>query len=123
MSSQNKEVVRRFENEFKNKANVGIVDDLMTESFTHHAPLPIPGISPGRAGMKQIGDFVFSMLSDIQVDIVYMLGDEDMVATRVSAQGKVKANGEQVGWTENHLYRLVDGRIDEWWGEVGPPLG
>ena len=47
------QVVRRFEHEFKNNANHGIVDELMSEDFVHH--LPYQGLPPGRAGMRAVG--------------------------------------------------------------------
>jgi hypothetical protein len=42
----NADVVRRFEDEFKNQSRFDVVDQLMTEEFVHH--LPYPGIPPGR---------------------------------------------------------------------------
>lgn len=119
--SNNKEIVRMFENEFKNKANVDIVYDLMADNFVHHAP--IPGVGKGRDGLKQIGQFVFSQIADIQVEVVHLLGEGDLVCSRIQANGKLKADDTAVGWTENHIYQLKNGRIVEWWGEGGPPLG
>ena len=42
----NVDVVVRFEEEFKNKANLDIVNELMSPAFVHH--LPYPGLSAGR---------------------------------------------------------------------------
>jgi hypothetical protein len=47
------QVVRRFENEFKNNSNFAIAGELMSEDFVHH--LPYPGLPPGRAGMRTVG--------------------------------------------------------------------
>jgi predicted SnoaL-like aldol condensation-catalyzing enzyme len=121
MSERNKEIVRMFENEFKNKANVGIVDELMTDGFTHHAP--IPGVGLGREGLKQIGQFIFSQFSDIKVDIQHIFGEGGLVCTRVAAKGTRSSDGEPVSWTENHIYRVEGSQIAEWWGEGGPPMG
>ena len=46
----NKEVVQRFAEEFKNQANHGIVDELMTPGFIHH--FTDPRLPPGRDAMK-----------------------------------------------------------------------
>jgi predicted ester cyclase len=121
MSAENKNVVMRYENQFKNEANVDIVYELMSENFVHHAP--IPGVGEGRDGLKQIGQFIFSMIDGIEVEIKALIGEGDLVSSRVEAHGRLKANGEPVSWTENHLYQLSDGKIVEWWGEGGPPLG
>ena len=45
-NTANVDAVRRFEDEFKNNENHGIVDDLMAEDFVHHAPFP--GLPPDR---------------------------------------------------------------------------
>ena len=42
------QLVRRFEHEFKNDANHGIVDELMSEDFVHH--LPYRGCRRGAPG-------------------------------------------------------------------------
>ena len=42
------QVVRRFKHEFKNNANHGIVDELMSGHFVHH--LPYPGLRRGAPG-------------------------------------------------------------------------
>ena len=55
-TAANLDVVRRFEDEFKNNENHDIVDDLMAEDFVHHAPFP--GLPPGPEGMKAVGQFV-----------------------------------------------------------------
>ncbi len=120
MSVDNKAIVQRFENEFKNKANVAIVNELMAADFVHHAPMPVAG---GREGLMQLGQMVFSLIDGIQVRVVQVFGEGDLVCTRVEAGGTLKASGEPIGWTENHIYRLRDGKIVEWWGEGAPPLG
>ncbi len=116
----NKKVVLRFEDEFKNKANLDIVFELMSEDFTHHST--IPGIPPGREGLKAIGQFVFSMISNIKVKVEFVIADDNIVATRVSATGVNIKTGEKLQWTENHFYRLKKGKIVEWWGEGRPSL-
>lgn len=115
----NADVVRRFEEEFKNRGNLAIVDELMAEDFQHHAPLPVPA---GREGMKAIGTFVFGAIDQIAVTVDLIAAEGDLVADRISARGVRRDSGEPVAWTENHFYRVDGGRIAEWWGEGGPPL-
>jgi len=117
----NKDIVRTFENEFKNEANVDIVYELMADNFVLHAP--IPGVGEGRDGLKQIGQFIFSKIADIQVEVIHLFGEGDLVCSRIQANGTIKADGEAVSWTENHIYQVDNGKIVEWWGEGGPPLG
>lgn len=117
----NADVVRRFEDEFKNNANHDIVDVLMADDFVHHAPLP--GLPDGRAGMKAVGQFVTGAIDGISVTVDFLLSDGELVADRISATGTRRDNGEPISWTENHIYRVRDGQIVEWWPEGGPPLG
>ena len=121
MLENSKEIIKKLENEFKNKANIAIVDELMSPSFVHHAA--IPGIAPGPEGMKQIGHFVFSHIEGVEVTLVHLIAEGDLVCSRISATGTLKENGQAVSWTENHFYQVKDGQIIEWWGEGGPPLG
>ena len=117
----NMETVRRFEDEFKNRMNLDIVDELMAPEFVHH--LPYPGLRAGRDGMRDVGNFVFGAIRDIRVTVDRILADGDLVADRVSGNGVRTDTGAPIGWVENHIYRLVDGRICELWPAGGPELG
>ena len=116
----NEQTVRRFEHEFKNKANLDVVDDLMSEDFVHH--LPFPDLPPGRAGMKGVGTLIFGAIADISVAVELTVSQGDLVADRVSGRGIRKDTAAPVAWVENHIYRLRDGRIAEMWPAGGPDL-
>jgi predicted SnoaL-like aldol condensation-catalyzing enzyme len=116
----NADVVRRFENEFKNRSNFDVVDELMTEGFVHH--LPFTGLPEGRAGMKAVGHAVTGAIRDIQVAVDLVVSDGDLVADRISAHGVRRDNGQPTEWVENHIYRLNGGRIAELWPAGGPTL-
>ena len=120
LEKKNIEIVKQFEDEFKNKANVNIVDELMSEDFVLNTIFP--GNPQARDGMKSIGQAVFSMISDIKVEIVFIIADGDLVANRVQAKGNHKESGKELSWTENHFYKIKDGKITEWWGEGAPNL-
>ena len=81
----NADIVRRFENEFKNKGNHSIVDELMTTDFVHH--LPFPGLPPGREGMKAVGRLVTGAIQDIAVDIEFVVSEGNLVADRITGWG------------------------------------
>ncbi|HXY55455.1 MAG TPA: hypothetical protein VEM40_12375 [Nitrospirota bacterium] len=61
-------VVRRFMEEFKNKANLDIVDQLFAPDFVLH--LPGKAIPPGPAGQKMVGKATFSAFSFCSSSIV-----------------------------------------------------
>jgi predicted SnoaL-like aldol condensation-catalyzing enzyme len=117
----NAQVVRRFEHEFKNYANHGIVDEMMSEDFVHH--LPYQGLPPGRAGMRAVAEFITGAIHDIHVEIPLILTEGDLVADRVEAVGYRADGGAPLAWVENHIYRVTEGQITELWPAGGPQLG
>jgi uncharacterized protein YndB with AHSA1/START domain/ketosteroid isomerase-like protein len=116
-------VVRRFMEEFKNKANLDIVDELFTSDFVLH----LPGVTlpPGPAGQKTIGSGIFAAFSGVNVTVNETIVEGNMVVERHTAHAVhsgefngIAATGKNVYWTENHIYRLQDGKIAEAWSEV-----
>ena len=118
--SDNAAIVIRFEDEFKNKINHGIVDTLMSDDFVHH--LPYPGLPGGRAGMKAVGAFVTAALTRVRVVVTLTVSQGDLVADRVEAVGTRVDTGKPIQWVENHIYRVVNGVITELWPAGGPDL-
>ncbi len=121
--TENKSVVRHFSEEFKNKGNHAIVDELFTPDFVYH--LPIPGLAPGREGMKQVGALVSSAFPDVHVTVEDLLADGDKVVERITAHATSKGDfagipptGKPVTWTEMHVYRIEGGKIAELWSEL-----
>ena len=116
----NARLIARFEDEFKNSANHGVVDELMSEDFVHH--LPYAGLPAGPAGMKAVGERVTSAIRDIDVTVTLSVSNGDLVADGVEGRGVRVDTGERIQWVENHFYRVVDGRIVELWPAGGPDL-
>ena len=114
------QVVRRFEHEFKNNANHGIVDELMSEDFVHH--LPYQGLPPGRAGMRAVGELVISAIHDIHIEIPLILTEGYWSPTGSRQPGVGADTGSPMRWVENHIYRVADGQITELWPAGGPQL-
>ena len=101
------ELVRRYTEEFKNHSNFDIVDEICSENFVHH--LPIPGLPEGRAGFKALGQFVTGAIGDITVTI------ELIVANRNRAHGTRKADGKEMNWIEHEFWRVENGQLAEQW--------
>ena len=122
-NNANKEVVSRFIEEFKNKANHGIVDELMSSDFVHH--LTDPRLPAGRDGIKALGQVIVGGFPDVHASVKELLADGDKViertqtsATHTGEFNGIPATGRQVGWTEIHIYRLENGKIVELWSEI-----
>lgn len=116
----NADVVRRFEEEFKNRNNLEIVDELMAEDFEHH--LRYPGVPPGREGTKAIGRIVTGAFRDIHTTVDLLVSEEELVADRITAHGVRNDNGEPADWVENQIDRVVDQRVTQLWPAGGPTL-
>ncbi|SRR5713101_5188463 len=118
----NKAVTRRFLEEFKNGQMMQAVDELFTADAKLH--LPAEGLPEGREGQKAIGQVVFAAFPDVHVTLEDTIAEGARVAERHTARAThkgtfmgVPATGKKIYWTENHIYRLVNGRIAELWSE------
>ena len=123
VAEENKKIVSRFVEEFKNKANHDIVDELFTIDFVHH--LKDPNLPPGREGIKLLGQSIVAGFPDVQATLEDLLADGDNVIERTTARAThtgefngIPPTGKQVAWTEIHIYRLHDGKIMELWSEI-----
>jgi predicted ester cyclase/uncharacterized protein YndB with AHSA1/START domain len=115
--------VRRFLDEFKNHENINIVDETWTaDCVLHLTGFPLPA---GREGQKTIGRSIFAAFGDVHVEVTDTIVEGDRVVERHTAtavhKGEfmgVPATGKKVSWTENHIYRIEQGKIAETWSEA-----
>jgi len=119
----NKSLIREFVNEFKNKANHDIVNDLFSPKFEHH--FKDPRLPKGREGMKLLGGIVARAFPDVHATIEDLIAEDDKVVERTTALGTHKGEfngvpptGKSVEWTEIHVYRIEDGKVAELWSEI-----
>jgi len=117
-----KAVVERFVEEYKNRHNIDVVDELVHENCAVH--IPLPGLPQGREGMRVNGNLVTAAFPDVHVEREFMCADDDIVLERAVAkathQGElmgVQPEGAPVTWTELHAYRVRNGQITEVWSE------
>ena len=123
VEEDNQAVVLNFVDEFKNRANHGIVDTLFSADFVHH--LTDPRLPPGREAMKLLGQSVAAAFPDVRVTVEDLLADGDFVIERTTARAThtgefngVPPSDTPVTWTEIHIYRLQDGKVAELWSEI-----
>lgn len=120
----NKELVRRYIEEFANAHTVEPLDELLTDDFQEHNPFA-PEYPPGREALKAVAQGIFTAFPDVKVVIDYMVAEGDWVATRhsVTATNTGEFNGlppsdNEAAWTEMHLFRIKEGQIAEHWVEL-----
>ncbi len=123
MSEQNKAIVGRWLNEFWNKGNEAIVDELGTPDVL--LSYPLTGERRGRESLKEairefraaFPDASFSGNGD-------MIGEGDKVVAAFKGVATLKgdyrgiaATGKSATWTGISIFRVEDGRVAEEIGE------
>ena len=122
MTVDNKTIARRLYEECFNKGNLGLVDEIVSESFVSSTPNP-GGLPPNREGFKQTVTLLRSGFPDLAMTVDDMVVEGDMVAVRVTARGTHKnefmgipPTGKQVTMTGMDFMRFENGKVVERWG-------
>lgn len=119
-TEQNKSIVRRVIEEGWNRGNLAIFDELLSPTHIDHNP--IPGQSPGVAGVKQNVSFYRAAFPDVRSTIEQQIAEGDRVVTRWTAMGVNSGSfmgapptGKAVTITGITINRVVGGKIVETW--------
>ncbi len=120
-----KTVVQRLVDEVKNRNNPAAAEELFSPDYVHHFNFPGVELPPGLAGSATVGGIFGTAFPEIEVTLEILIADGEFVLERSSVVALhageflgTLATNQTVTWTENHLYRIVDGRIVEHWPEV-----
>jgi steroid delta-isomerase-like uncharacterized protein len=127
-AEENKSLVRRFYEEFFDKGNLAIVDELHSADFQHHdAGAPDPGGGP--EGYKRRNAAFLHAFPDRRVTIEDQVAEGDKVVTRSTMRAihtgdlaSIPATGRHVTVTATIISRIRDGQIvEEWedWNALG----
>lgn len=118
----NKAVIQKFNAEFKNKANFDVIFETHAKDCVFHMPDPA---ASSREALKALGGAIVQAFPDVKAtpEEVLAIGDKVVERTVVTAthQGEfngVPATGRPVRWTEQHIYKLLDGKVVEQWSEI-----
>jgi len=121
--NEKKAVVERFVEEYKNRHNPDIVDELVAEDCKVH--IPLPGLPQGREGVRLNGQIMCGAFPDVRVEREFFIVEGDIVVERANADATHKGElmgmsptDKKVTWTELHAYRVEDGQITEVWSEA-----
>ncbi len=112
MEEKNKEVIRKFYQEFFNDHIVGSADKYVREDYIQHNP----GVDQGRESLKSAFADKFVSDPDFRLDIKMLIAEKDMVAVylkNVDPQGNTKCRVVDI-------YRLEDGMLAEHWDVLQP---
>ena len=119
---ENKAIVRRLVEEFWNKGDTTVADELIATGYVHHDPAT-PSEVRGLEGFKQWAITGRTGLPDMHITIEDMVAEGDKVAKRWTFRATHKGDffgipptGKQVAWTGTTIYRIAGGKIVEiWW--------
>lgn len=122
-NENDKSVVDAFVEEYKNQHNWNCVDTYIAEDCKLH--LPLPGLPPGREGMRVNGEMVCTAFPDVHVTREFAIVQDGIVVERAHAKATHKAplmgipaTNNPVTWTELHAYRVEGELITEIWTEA-----
>jgi steroid delta-isomerase-like uncharacterized protein len=123
LSEQNKAIVSRWLDEFWNKGNVAIIDELGAPAVLMYYPLT--GERRGRESLKQMirqfrtgfPDASFSLTEDFIAEGDKMVARWTGVATPKGAFGGIPATGKSATWTGISIFRFAEGKVAEEIGE------
>jgi steroid delta-isomerase-like uncharacterized protein len=120
---ENKALVRRFYAALDG-GDLAAMDDLVSTDFVDHDPPQIPGLAPGRAGLKQAFE-AFWRSTPGSHEVLDQVAEGDLVVTRIRAHGRfaedlgpIPATGGALDVTATTVYRVEHGRLTEHWGET-----
>lgn len=119
MRNNNKEVARRLYHDVLNRRQVAVVDELATEDYIEHDPLP--GQGTGREGLKDRVDMLSSAFEPhFSLEDVIAEGDRVVVrwtnsGTHVGEFMGIPPTGRSFSIAGIDIYRVENGRLAEHW--------
>ena len=122
IEDDNKALVRRFYEEI-DKGNLDAMDELVAEDYIDHNPPPLPGLAPGREGIKQAFR-IFWQATPGRHEIQEQIAEGDKVVTRLTAYGKHEGDlpgaprtGHDLKMGSVTIHRIANGKLVEKWSE------
>lgn len=122
----NKAVLRRWFTEIVNGQTppdvlMAAIDEYIAPDFVDHDG---PDPQHGREALRRALPVLLKALPDASFTVEQLIGEGDLVAVRLRGQAThtsevagIAPTGKHITWTENEIFRLVDGRAVESWGE------
>ncbi len=123
MSSQAKELVRRWVEEIFNARNLAACEEVVGSTYIEHALAPFgheePGPVPGPEHMKQTVQWLVDQYPDLHFNIEDLVGEDDRVACRIRSTGTntgklngvMPPTGKSIDASQTHWFRVEDGRL------------
>ena len=117
---ENKAIARRIIEEFINKGDLSVADELFAADFVNHNPGR--GTTPDREGMKQYITNLRSAFPDQTLTIDDLIAEGDQVVLRMTGRGThtgdfgiIPATGKQFEVPLISILRFANGKTVERW--------
>jgi len=119
MSENNKAIIRRLIEEFWNKGNQSLTDQLFTPNYTHHDS-STPDFGHGPESERKRATLYRTAFPDIHLTVEDIIAEGETVMTRWSCRGTHKGDlngiaptGKQFNITGVTIARLSNGKLVE----------
>jgi steroid delta-isomerase-like uncharacterized protein len=116
----NKAVLRRFYQEFWSEGRQEVIDELLSDDYVDHQPLP--GFPPGKSGFAALLKMWRTGFPDMREEVQDLIAEGDKVVGRFTMSGThtgeflgLAPTGRQVSMTGIDVVRIQDGQIIEFW--------
>ena len=126
---ENRALVRRFVAECVNANRADLIEEFVAKDVRVHPGSPDQDpATEGSDALAPAFEHVHTVFPDLHVTIEDLLGEGDRVVARWTARGTqraeflgVPAKGAQATWGGIDVYRLRDGKVEEWWRNDDTP--
>jgi predicted ester cyclase len=120
---ENKAKVRRLIEEFINKGNLAVADEIFATNFVNYSPAA--GTKPDRQGIKQYITMLHTAFPDFHCMIRDLIAEGDKVVVRLTCRGThrgefmgISPTGRQGNVTAISILRFSGGKVVERWNNT-----
>jgi len=117
----NKALIRRFSEEFFNRRNFGVIDELFSPSYVHHTP-DVPGYTMDFQDFRKRELQLVNAFPNFRYSIEDQIAEGDKVTTRSIMTGthtgnlpNIPATGRKVEVRSIVIHRIKNGKFEEGW--------
>ena len=122
-TEENKAKVRRLIEEFINKGNLAVADEIFVTNFVDHSPAA--GTTPDRQGIKQYITMLHSAFPDFHCAVEDLIAEGNRVVVRLTCRGThrgelmgISPTDRQVNVTGISILHFAGGKVEERWNNT-----
>ena len=119
--ADNKDIVRRYYAEVWEKGDPGPLQELLSDDYVDHNPMP--GVGADKASAGQVVTMIMGDAADVVLNVGHMVGEGDFVAAhwkmdwtqKGDFMGGIPADGKRLSIEGHDFCRITGGKIAEIW--------